>query len=196
MATRSTRAAAARGWATAFPTRPRPWPPGTPGSRAWSGTSGIASINGKSGTSRTSARITRRKITRPCSSARPKSCRATRRPDLRPGPGQIPGVRRSVLESHSATGENQPDRRRYDPRLPEEPRQHLEHRQAAGVVGQVPPAAAVRQGETGAPSGETVGALRDVAWTESKQAKWDLRRMLAHHGQGVPFNLFTLCELK
>lgn len=54
----------------------------------------------------------------------------------------------------------------------------------------------IRQGETGAPSGETVGALRDVPWTEVRQAKWDLRRMLAHHGKGVPFNLFTLCELK
>lgn len=54
----------------------------------------------------------------------------------------------------------------------------------------------IRQGETGAPSGETVGALRDVPWTELKQAKWDLRRMLAHHGKDVPFNLFTLCELK
>lgn len=54
----------------------------------------------------------------------------------------------------------------------------------------------IRQGETGAPSGETVGALRTVPWTEVKQAKWDLRRMLAHHGKGVPFNLFTLCELK
>ena len=54
----------------------------------------------------------------------------------------------------------------------------------------------IHQGETGAPSGETVGALRDVPWTELKQAKWDLRRMLAHHGKDVPFNLFTLCELK
>jgi hypothetical protein len=54
----------------------------------------------------------------------------------------------------------------------------------------------IRQGETGAPSGTTVGALRDVPWTELKQAKWDLRRMLAHHGKDVPFNLFTLCELK
>jgi hypothetical protein len=54
----------------------------------------------------------------------------------------------------------------------------------------------IRQGETGAPSGPTVGALRDVPWTELKQAKWDLRRMLTHHGQDVPFNLFTLCELK
>lgn len=54
----------------------------------------------------------------------------------------------------------------------------------------------IRQGETGAPSGETVGALRDVPWTEWKQAKWDLRRMLAHHAKDVPFNLFTLCELK
>ncbi len=54
----------------------------------------------------------------------------------------------------------------------------------------------IRQGETGAPSDKTVGALQGVPWTELKQAKWDLRRMLAHHGKGVPFNLFTLCELK
>jgi len=54
----------------------------------------------------------------------------------------------------------------------------------------------IRQGETGAPSGETVGALRHLPWTETKQAKWDLRRMLAHHGKDVPFNLFTLCDLK
>jgi hypothetical protein len=54
----------------------------------------------------------------------------------------------------------------------------------------------IRQGETGAPSGETVGALRHLPWTETKQAKWNLRRMLAHHGKDVPFNLFTLCDLK
>jgi len=64
------------------------------------------------------------------------------------------------------------------------------------LLARYAPAAAVRQGETGAPSGETVGALRNVAWTELKQAKWDLRRMLAHHGRDIPFNLFTLCELK
>ncbi|MCX7886373.1 MAG: glycosyl hydrolase 115 family protein [Verrucomicrobiae bacterium] len=54
----------------------------------------------------------------------------------------------------------------------------------------------IRQGETGAPSGETVGALRHLPWTEVKQAKWNLRRMLAHHAKDVPFNLFTLCDLK
>lgn len=64
------------------------------------------------------------------------------------------------------------------------------------LVARYSPDIEIRQGETGAPSGETVGALRDVPWTELKQAKWDLRRMLAHHGLGVPFNLFTLCELK
>ena len=54
----------------------------------------------------------------------------------------------------------------------------------------------LRQGETGAPSGATVGALRQYDWNELTQAKWDLRRMLSHHGKDVPFNLFTLCELK
>jgi hypothetical protein len=54
----------------------------------------------------------------------------------------------------------------------------------------------VRQGETGAPStAATFGALSGRAWTENTQAKWDLRRMLAHHGQGYPFNLFTLMDL-
>lgn len=55
----------------------------------------------------------------------------------------------------------------------------------------------IRQGETGAPStAATFGALSDHAWTELTQAKWDLRRMLAHHALGIPFNLFTLMELQ
>lgn len=54
----------------------------------------------------------------------------------------------------------------------------------------------VRQGETGAPSSfQTSYALSGISWTETMQAKWDLRRMLAHHAKGVPFNLFTLCDL-
>lgn len=64
------------------------------------------------------------------------------------------------------------------------------------LVARYSPNITIRQGETGAPSGETVGALRDVPWTEQKQAKWDLRRMLVHRGKDAPFNLFTLCELK
>lgn len=54
----------------------------------------------------------------------------------------------------------------------------------------------VRQGETGAPSAYQKGfALKEIRWTETMQAKWNLRRMLAHHAKGVPFNLFTLCDL-
>jgi hypothetical protein len=57
--------------------------------------------------------------------------------------------------------------------------------------------ATVRQGETGAPSATGgFGALRGHAWSETTQAKWDLRRMLAHRGKDVPFNLFTLMELR
>lgn len=54
----------------------------------------------------------------------------------------------------------------------------------------------LRQGETGAPSRfQTDFALRNITWTEDRQAKWNLRRMLAHHGKDVPFNLFTLSDL-
>ena len=53
------------------------------------------------------------------------------------------------------------------------------------------------QGETGAPStSDTFGALRHRPWSEVTQAKWNLRRMLAHYARDIPFNLFTLMELR
>lgn len=65
------------------------------------------------------------------------------------------------------------------------------------VVANYSPSIRIRQGETGAPStSNTFGALRNRPWTELSQAKWDLRRMLAHHAKDVPFNLFTLMELQ
>jgi hypothetical protein len=54
----------------------------------------------------------------------------------------------------------------------------------------------VRQGETGAPSRHQESfALKGMPWTETMQAKWDLRRMLAHHAKDVPFSLFTMIDL-
>lgn len=54
----------------------------------------------------------------------------------------------------------------------------------------------VRQGETGATSKYQENfALKKLPMTEIIQAKWNLRRMLAHHGKDVPFNLFTLMDL-
>ncbi|MGH8019499.1 MAG: TonB-dependent receptor plug domain-containing protein, partial [Opitutaceae bacterium] len=54
----------------------------------------------------------------------------------------------------------------------------------------------VRQGETGAPSKYQENfALSRITWTETTQAKWDLRRMLAHHAKDVPFNLFTMSDM-
>ncbi|MBL9205702.1 MAG: hypothetical protein JNN01_11490 [Opitutaceae bacterium] len=53
----------------------------------------------------------------------------------------------------------------------------------------------IRQGETGAPSARgTSGALGGFPGSEVTQAKWILRRMLAHHARGIPFNLFLLME--
>ncbi|WP_188481219.1 GH39 family glycosyl hydrolase [Aquisalinus flavus] len=54
----------------------------------------------------------------------------------------------------------------------------------------------VRQGETGATSGyQDYFALQGRHMTETIQAKWNLRRMLAHHAKSVPFNLFTMADL-
>ncbi len=55
---------------------------------------------------------------------------------------------------------------------------------------------AVRQGETGATSRfQENFALEKLPMTETIQAKWNLRRMLAHHGKDVPVNLFTMIDL-
>jgi hypothetical protein len=55
---------------------------------------------------------------------------------------------------------------------------------------------AVRQGETGATSKfQENFALKKLPMTETIQAKWNLRRMLAHQGKDVPFNLFTMIDL-
>ncbi|MBI5770339.1 MAG: hypothetical protein HZA93_21365 [Verrucomicrobia bacterium] len=55
---------------------------------------------------------------------------------------------------------------------------------------------AIRQGETGAPSKYQENfALSKIAWTETTQAKWDLRRLLAHRAKDVPMNLFTISDM-
>lgn len=54
----------------------------------------------------------------------------------------------------------------------------------------------VRQGETGAPSRlQPNFALSKIPWTETSQAKWDLRRLLAHRAKDVPMNLFTISDM-
>lgn len=54
----------------------------------------------------------------------------------------------------------------------------------------------LRQGETGAPSKyQESFALSKISWTENLQAKWDLRRLLAHRAKDVPMNLFTISDM-
>ncbi len=54
----------------------------------------------------------------------------------------------------------------------------------------------IRQGETGAPSKYQENfALSKISWTENLQAKWDLRRLLAHRAKDVPMNLFTISDM-
>ncbi len=64
------------------------------------------------------------------------------------------------------------------------------------VVAKYGRAIELRQGETGAPSKYQENfALAKIAWTETTQAKWDLRRLLAHRAKDVPMNLFTLADM-
>ncbi len=55
------------------------------------------------------------------------------------------------------------------------------------------------QGENGAPSQDGgFGALTSngIGWTENKQAKWNLRRMIGDAGRNIPTNIFTIIDLK
>ncbi|MCC5805795.1 MAG: beta-galactosidase [Opitutales bacterium] len=61
------------------------------------------------------------------------------------------------------------------------------------------PGIALWQGENGAPStprGTTIGALSREDWSETTQAKWNLRRMLGDIGHDIEVvNIFTLSDL-
>ena len=53
----------------------------------------------------------------------------------------------------------------------------------------------IRQGEQGAPSEPGSGALGNWDWTELKQAKWLLRRMLTDWGHDVPASYFGIIDM-
>ncbi|NOX55119.1 MAG: glycoside hydrolase [Planctomycetes bacterium] len=56
---------------------------------------------------------------------------------------------------------------------------------------------AIRQGESGCPSvRHEVHALRGRPWTEIKQAKWYLRRMLGDASRGIPSSVFTIVDIR
>jgi len=55
--------------------------------------------------------------------------------------------------------------------------------------------ARMRQGENGCPSETaTKFALSNHPWTETSQAKWNLRRMLGDLGHDVESSIFTICD--
>lgn len=68
--------------------------------------------------------------------------------------------------------------------------------QARAMAAKYSPAIEIRQGETGAPSKfQPHYALSNMEWSENTQAKWDLRRMLAHRAKDIPFSLFTMSDM-
>ena len=55
---------------------------------------------------------------------------------------------------------------------------------------------AIWQGESGAPSvGYMGGALAEYSWTEQTQAKWDIRKMMNDHGNGVRTSIFSIADM-
>jgi len=52
------------------------------------------------------------------------------------------------------------------------------------------------QGEAGAPSAKTTGAMSKSNFSELIQAKWDLRRSLVHIGRGIPHSQFAMSDMK
>ncbi len=64
------------------------------------------------------------------------------------------------------------------------------------LVRGIDPGIEVRQGENGAPSiNQQHYALRNMWWTEERQAKWLLRRMLGDAARGIPTSVFTITEM-
>jgi len=54
----------------------------------------------------------------------------------------------------------------------------------------------IRQGENGAPSkGGAFGALSGYDWTEQRQAKWAVRRLLGDLGRDIPSSYFAICDM-
>ncbi|MEW6357150.1 MAG: hypothetical protein AB1696_12545 [Planctomycetota bacterium] len=54
----------------------------------------------------------------------------------------------------------------------------------------------LRQGENGAPSKPgSSGAIAKYDWTEEKQAKWALRRLLGDLGRDIPSSYFSICDM-
>ena len=63
------------------------------------------------------------------------------------------------------------------------------------VVARLAPKAYLWQGENGAPSEMAYRfALSRIAWSETSQAKWDMRRMLGDLGHDIRSSVFTICD--
>ena len=55
---------------------------------------------------------------------------------------------------------------------------------------------AIWQGECGAPSvGYMGGALKEYTWNEQTQAKWDIRKAMNDHGNGVRTSFFAIADM-
>ncbi len=63
------------------------------------------------------------------------------------------------------------------------------------IIDKYNPDIPIWQGENGAPSGETTGALSRGEWSETIQAKWNLRRSMGDLGRDMVSSIFTIADL-
>lgn len=69
--------------------------------------------------------------------------------------------------------------------------------QLRGIVAGYSPRITIFQGENGAPSEpSSSNALGNYEWSEERQAKWALRRLLGDLGRDIPSSYFTICNYK
>jgi len=73
---------------------------------------------------------------------------------------------------------------------------HDRVRQLRDAVARYSTEITLRQGENGAPSKRgSFGALANYDWTEERQAKWALRRLLGDLGRDIPSSYFAICDM-
>jgi hypothetical protein len=63
------------------------------------------------------------------------------------------------------------------------------------AIAAVDPRIVIRQGENGAPSVKSTKALGKLPWTEQKQAKWALRRLMGDLGRDIESSYFAIMDM-
>ena len=74
---------------------------------------------------------------------------------------------------------------------------YAEHERIEKVLSEIAPGLKIRHTEAGCISEwADFFAMKHYPWTEIRQAKWDMRRMLGDVSRGIETSVFTICDLR